>query len=116
MRASIEKGVPAIAWQPMTVEQRRDGAAAYEWQLLVGCDPRERTYTVRFGRDDEHRVGYDRFGYTGQHSPPDTFPWSDSYGFFGERALAGADVSRTDGRISHPPHGHSPLVGLPISP
>ena len=48
----------------MTVEQRRDGAAAYEWQLLVGCDPRERTYTVRFGRDDEHRVSYDRFGYT----------------------------------------------------
>ena len=64
VRASIEKGVPAIAWQPMTVEQRRDGAAAYEWQLLVGCDPRERTYTVRLGRDDEHRVGYDRFGYT----------------------------------------------------
>ena len=64
VRGSIAEGVPAIAWQPMTVEQRRGGTPAYEWQLLVGCDPRERTYTVRLGRDVEHQVGYDRFGYT----------------------------------------------------
>ena len=30
VRASIEKRVPAIAWQPMTVEQRRDGTPAYD--------------------------------------------------------------------------------------
>ena len=62
--ASITEGAPAIAWQPMTCEQRDAGVAAYEWQLLVGCDLRERSYTVRLDRDDEYRVGYQEFGHT----------------------------------------------------
>ena len=65
VKESIDRGIPAIAWQPMTVEQRNSGFGAHEWGLLVGYDEKEKTYTVRhqYGRG-EYTVPYDQFGHT----------------------------------------------------
>ena len=63
VKASIDQGIPAIAWQPMTVEQRDSGVSAYGWGLLVGCNETEKTYTVRHQHyTTEYTVPYDRFG------------------------------------------------------
>ncbi len=62
---SINRGAPAVAWQPMTLAQRDSGVSAYEWGLLIGYDEGERTYTVRHPRyTAEYTVPYDQFGYT----------------------------------------------------
>ena len=65
VKASIDQGIPAIAWQPMTVEQRDSGVSAYGWALLVGYYETEKTYTVRH-QDymTEYTVPYDQFGFT----------------------------------------------------
>ena len=63
--ASIDGGVPAVAWQPMTVEQRKEGIHAYEWALLAGYDAKKRTYTVYHENcRNEYDVQFDKFGYT----------------------------------------------------
>ena len=65
VKASIDKGIPVIAWQPMTVEQRDSGVSAYGWALLVGYDETEKTYTVRHQHyKTEYTVPFDQFGYT----------------------------------------------------
>ena len=65
VKASIDRGIPAIAWQPMTVEQRESGINIYEWALLVGYDEAHKTYTVRHQNyKTDYTVGYDRFGHT----------------------------------------------------
>ena len=65
VKASIDQGIPAIAWQPMTVEQRDSGVRAYGWALLVGYDETEKTYTVRHQHyTTEYTVPYDQFGFT----------------------------------------------------
>ena len=62
VKASIDKGIPAIAWQPMTVEQQNSGVNAYGWALLVGYDETEKTYTVRHQHlMTEYTVPYDQF-------------------------------------------------------
>ena len=62
--ASIDRGIPAIAWQPMTVKQRDSGVNAYGWGLLVGYDETEKTYTVRHQNYiTEYTVPYDQFGF-----------------------------------------------------
>lgn len=62
--ASIDRGVPAIAWSPMTKTQRKEGVGAFEWGLLVGYDKEERTYTVhhRWRTNKAYTVPYDGFG------------------------------------------------------
>ena len=63
VKASIDQGIPAIAWQPMTVDQRDSGVSAYGWGLLVGYDETEKTYTVRHQHyKTEYTVPYDQFG------------------------------------------------------
>ena len=63
VKASIDHGIPAIAWQPMTVEQRDSGVSAYGWGLLVGYNEAEKTYTVRHQHyATEYTVPYDQFG------------------------------------------------------
>ena len=47
VRASIDRGVPAMAGNPMSREQEEDGLRAYIWGMLVGYDEAEETYTVR---------------------------------------------------------------------
>ena len=62
--ASIDRGIPAIAWQPMTVKQRDSGVNTYGWGLLVGYDETEKTYTVRHQNYmTEYTVPYDQFGF-----------------------------------------------------
>jgi hypothetical protein len=61
----IERGVPSIAWGAMTIEQRQSGVPGFEWNLLVGCDPRRRTYKVRhLPHEPSWDVPFDGFGYT----------------------------------------------------
>ena len=63
VKTSIDQGIPAIAWQPMTVEQRDRGVRSYGWALLVGYDETEKTYTVRHqDYKTEYTVPYDQFG------------------------------------------------------
>ena len=65
VKTSIDRGIPAIAWQPMTVEQRDSGVEAYGWGLLVGYDETEKAYTVRHQHyTTEYTVPYDQFGFT----------------------------------------------------
>ena len=68
VRASIDRGVPAIAWQPMSREQKAAGIRAGAWGLLVGYNNSDETYTVRHqyhkkGRE-AYTVRYDAFGHT----------------------------------------------------
>lgn len=82
--ASIDRGIPAIAWSPMTKKQREDGTGAFEWGLLVGYDKSQHTYTVhhRWRSNKPFSVPFDDFGYIdpaqwyhvmvfGKHTPPD---------------------------------------------
>ena len=65
VKTSIDRGIPVIAWQPMTVAQRDSGVSAYGWASLVGYDETERTYTVRHQHyTTEYTVPYDQFGAT----------------------------------------------------
>jgi hypothetical protein len=70
VRASIDRGMPAIAWQPMSREQKAAGLRAGAWGLLVGYDKTDETFTVRHqyhkkGRES-YTVRYDAIG----HSDP----------------------------------------------
>ena len=82
--ASIDRGIPAIAWSPMTVAQMEEGVGGHEWGLLVGYDEKERTYTVhhRSHSNKPYTVPFDGFGHCdgqewyyvmtfGDHTPPD---------------------------------------------
>lgn len=81
---SIDRGVPAVAWSPMTEEQKEEGFRAFEWGLLAGYDQNQHTYTVhhRWRSNDAFTVPYDGFGHIddagwyyvivfGEHTPPD---------------------------------------------
>lgn len=64
--ASIDKGIPAMAWSPLTLEQKQQQLRAFEWGLLVGYDDSDRMYTVRHQQNGnrEYQVPFDQFGYT----------------------------------------------------
>ena len=78
VRASVDRGVPAIAWGPMTKAQQDDGPAGHDflvwenryrrnlinWALLVGYDERVKHYVVRHPvrNNDEYEVPFDGFG------------------------------------------------------
>lgn len=68
VQASINQGVPAIAWQPMSREQKAAGLRAGAWGLLVGYNKSDKTYTVRHqyhkkGKE-AYTVRYDAIGHT----------------------------------------------------
>ena len=65
VRESIDRGIPAVAWNPMSFEQAEAGLSARDWGLLVGYDLSDETYTVRhnYVRDD-FTVRYDEIGHT----------------------------------------------------
>ena len=65
VRESIDRGVPAVAWNPMSFEQAEAGLSARDWGLLVGYDLSDETYTVRhnYVRED-FTVRYDEIGHT----------------------------------------------------
>jgi len=86
---SIDRGVPAMAWTPMTVEQRDRGIQGWEWGLLVGYDEKERTYTVRnHGNATAYEVPYDGFGYC------DPVQWYAVMWPAGERTVDAEEVAR----------------------
>ena len=65
VRASLEKGIPALAWQAMSPEQKAHGIGAGNWGMLVGYDDTDETYTVRHKwRTDDFSVRYDAIGHT----------------------------------------------------
>ncbi len=66
VRSSIDRGVPAMAWQPMTVEQKKNGVTAAEWGLIVGYQDDDKTYTIRhpYYANKDYTVPYNQFGYT----------------------------------------------------
>ncbi|RKU31276.1 hypothetical protein C6497_01950 [Candidatus Poribacteria bacterium] len=65
VKSSIDQGVPAIAWQPMTVTQLKNGVNAFGWGLLVGYNEDNKTYTVRHQTyKSDYQVPYDKFGYS----------------------------------------------------
>lgn len=65
VRVAVDRGVPAVAWQAFTTEQRDSGVRGFAWSLLVGYDESDRTYVVRNQNQPEPwSVGFDRFGYT----------------------------------------------------
>lgn len=65
VKESIDRGIPAIAWQPMSVAYKESGVNAYGWGLLVGYDEKKKTYTVRHQHvKEEYNVPYNQFGYT----------------------------------------------------
>ena len=65
VRESIDRGIPAVAWNPMSFQQAEAGLSARDWGLLVGYDLPDETYTVRhnYVRDD-FTVRYDEIGHT----------------------------------------------------
>jgi hypothetical protein len=68
VRASIDRGIPAVAWGPMSVEQKAAGLSAHVWGLLVGYDESKETYAVRHdyvnGGEESFDVRYDAIGHT----------------------------------------------------
>ncbi|MCG9128161.1 hypothetical protein JT359_11220 [Candidatus Poribacteria bacterium] len=65
VKESIDNGIPAIAWQPMTTEQRENGVNAFGWGLLVGYNDLDKTYIVRHQTHRiEYHVPYNGFGYS----------------------------------------------------
>lgn len=47
---SLERGVPALAWQPMSLDQKQSehpAHSAYCWGIIVGYNAAEETYTIR---------------------------------------------------------------------
>ena len=47
VRESLARGIPALVWQPMSVEMEKNGHHAYSWGLIVGYNEAKETYTVR---------------------------------------------------------------------
>ncbi len=68
VRASLQKGIPALAWQAMSVEQKASGFGASNWGMLVGYDDTDETYTVRHKwrtqEGSDFSVRYDAIGHT----------------------------------------------------
>ncbi len=67
VRAGLESGIPALVWQPMSLEQKASDHPAhhaYCWGLIVGYNESEETYTVRHPFvDGAYTVRYDDIGH-----------------------------------------------------
>ena len=67
-RISLQRGIPVLAWQPMSLEQKASdhpAHSAYCWGLIVGYDEEEETYTIRHPFvGDTYTVRYDAIGHT----------------------------------------------------
>ena len=68
VRASLQKGIPALAWQAMSPEQKTSGIGAGNWGMLAGYDDTGETYTVRHKwrtrEGSDFSVRYDAIGHT----------------------------------------------------
>lgn len=65
VRASIDRGMPAAAWNPTSLRQKEAGLRAFAWGLLVGYNESEGTYSVRHRAVPEtFTVPFDAIGHT----------------------------------------------------
>ena len=63
--ASLQKGIPPLVWQPMSLEQKAAGRGAYCWGLIVGYDEAQETYTIRHPFvSGDYTVRYDAIGHS----------------------------------------------------
>lgn len=74
VRTSLQRGIPVLAWQPMSLEQKASdhpAHSAYCWGLIVGYNVEDETYSVRHPFvADTYTVRYDAIGHT---DPADWF-------------------------------------------
>ncbi|MBI4617833.1 MAG: hypothetical protein HY720_29745 [Planctomycetes bacterium] len=61
-RRSIECGIPALIWQPMSLEQKAEGSRASCWGLAEGFDEASGEYLVCHPCAGRSRVRYDLIG------------------------------------------------------
>ena len=68
VRTSLQRGIPVLAWQPMSLEQKASdhpAHSAYCWGLIVGYNVADETYSVRHPLvADTYSVRYDAIGHT----------------------------------------------------
>jgi len=62
VHASVARGVPALAWNPMSLAQRDGGLNAFTWGLLEGCDEATREYLVCHPAAGRFRTPFDKLG------------------------------------------------------
>jgi len=61
---SLQQGIPALVWQPISLEQKAAGHSGYCWGLIVGYDEAAETYTIRHPFvSDQYTVRYDAIGH-----------------------------------------------------
>lgn len=64
VRTSLDRGIPALVWQPMSLEMKKNHHHAYCWGLIVGYNENDETYTVRHPFvADTYTVKYDAIGH-----------------------------------------------------
>ncbi len=80
VRVSVDRGIPAIAWMPMTLEQKARGLRC-EYGLLIGYDLGAGVYHVRLPWTAVYDVPWDGFGRA------DPVNWFNVIVFRKERAL-----------------------------
>lgn len=60
----LARGIPAVMWSPMSLEQKKQGLGGVCWGLIVGYDEAEETYTVRHPWvKEQYTVRYDMIGH-----------------------------------------------------
>ena len=69
VRASLDRGIPALVWNPRSAEQRQSGHPGGHgvcWGLIVGYDEARETYTIRhpFVWQGDYTIRYDEIGET----------------------------------------------------
>lgn len=103
VRASLDRGAPAIAWMPVTLEQKEQGIRC-EYGLLVGYDNEAGTYQVRLPWREMHSVPWDGFGRA------DPVNWFNVIVFGKEKALDQRKLER-DSLAFAVEHAHSARPG-----
>jgi hypothetical protein len=59
---AVKRGVPALAWTPMSLEQRDAGLGAFNWAVITGVDVYREQYLVLHDAAGRYRVRYDAIG------------------------------------------------------
>ncbi|MGE0709641.1 MAG: hypothetical protein AB7N76_24005 [Planctomycetota bacterium] len=62
VRASVARGVPALAWSPMSAAQRDAGLGAFCWGILEGVDEGSGEYLVHHAQAGRFRVHHAALG------------------------------------------------------
>ena len=87
-RTVIDRGVPVIVWQPMTVEQQANGLHAYEYGIIYGYDERTGEYLIRHPWAGDFTVPYKGIGHT------DPVNWLNISWFEKERSVDPKDLEQ----------------------